>query len=405
MVAYYYPPLGGIGALRPLQFSRYLPEYGWRSSILSVANDTHYLRDESLLKMLPHNQVIIRAYRLPVFQTINRFAKRGLRNYPLAYSFLDPMFDWVPDAINQGKKFLRKKRFNALFPTIPPYSAVRIAVALKKQFNIPIVLDMRDPFVINIINWPTPLHKKFYELYWKKLLLKVDRAIVLAEFVAENLVENLKLDHLSPILIPNGYDPADFEESSEVPPRNKFVLGYVGSLYGGMSPTPLFESLELAFKKIPSMRTDIEVSLMGSMNKDEILSSASKHGVRDVVQLHGQQPHNIAISFMKRCHVLLLFTGMVYRSASGKIFEYAATGRPVLSFGIHDYTREFIEQNGFGYSVDGRIPQNGSDTIIELYNLWKRGKPIPGPTKENYGRYSRRHLTKDLAVLLDEVIR
>jgi hypothetical protein len=39
MIAYFYPPLGGVGPLRPLKFSRYLHEHGWNTTVLSVSND------------------------------------------------------------------------------------------------------------------------------------------------------------------------------------------------------------------------------------------------------------------------------------------------------------------------------------------------------------------------------
>jgi len=354
--------------------------------------------------MVPPKQTISRAYRLPIFEIIRKFARGSVRKYTLAYSFLDPQFDWVPGATNAGMKLAKKIDFDVILATAPPFSAIRVARNLKRELKIPAVADLRDPFIINVINWPTKWHKKFYEIYWKKLLCSMDRAIVLADFVSNNLVETLGLHHLDPVVIPNGYDDADFFNDGAHRSNDKFLLGYAGSFYGQMSPEPLFKSLRIAFKHRPDLRENIQTAFMGRMSDKHVQNLATKYGVGDVVQLLGFQEHKKAISFIKSCHVLLLFTGMVYRSASGKIFEYAASERPVLSFGVQKYTSNFIEENQFGFSVDGTNPREGANRIIQLYDDWKSGKRLFTPSPEKYGQYSRKRLTGKLAELLEELV-
>lgn len=48
MVAYYFPPLGGIGSIRAMKFARYLPEWGWNPTILAPAGSPQR-RDDSLV--------------------------------------------------------------------------------------------------------------------------------------------------------------------------------------------------------------------------------------------------------------------------------------------------------------------------------------------------------------------
>ena len=38
VVSYYYPPIGGVGMVRTLKFTRYLPESGWFPHVLTVKN-------------------------------------------------------------------------------------------------------------------------------------------------------------------------------------------------------------------------------------------------------------------------------------------------------------------------------------------------------------------------------
>ena len=36
VIAYYFPPLGGAGVQRTLKFVKYLPEFGWRATVVST---------------------------------------------------------------------------------------------------------------------------------------------------------------------------------------------------------------------------------------------------------------------------------------------------------------------------------------------------------------------------------
>jgi glycosyltransferase involved in cell wall biosynthesis len=404
MIAYHYPPHGGIGVLRALHFSRYLLEFGWNTSVISVSNDPNYLHDRSLLKLIPKGQTVVRAYRLPLFETISKFAKDGLRKYPLAYSFLDPYFDWVPAATRAALRLADRKEFDAVLATAPPFSAIRVANAVKKKQKTPLIADLRDPFTLNVLSWPSFLHKQFYTAYWRKLLKSVDRALVIADFVKEHLEENLGLRHLDPAVIPNGYDPEDFVESSKRLTNDRFTLGYTGSFWGPQSPEPLFQSLKIVFKLRPDMKDNLRVAFMGAMDEISIRRLARKYEINDILELLGYRHHSEAISFMQQCHVLLLFTGMVYTSPSGKIFEYIATENPVLSFGVIDYVKNFIEKNKFGYSVNGLIPEEGANKIIEMYDKWTSGQAFFLPSPKIYEQFSRRNLSKELAIILDSLV-
>ena len=53
IIAYSFPPLGIVGALRPFKFAKYLPDFGWEPVILSAKIGKHIKEiDESLLDQL-----------------------------------------------------------------------------------------------------------------------------------------------------------------------------------------------------------------------------------------------------------------------------------------------------------------------------------------------------------------
>lgn len=405
LIAYYYPPLGGVGSARPLQFSKYLPDYGWDPSILSVRNDLHYRKDTTLLSSIPRGQRIARGYRLPIFSTIRKLARGPVRLQPLLYSFLDAQYDWVPDAIKIGGKIIERRSYQAIIATAPPYSSLRVARALKKKYKIPIIADLRDPYSTNeLMKWPTKWHKKYYSLYERRLLAGFDHLITTNESHSVDLSETIGLPKSRITMITNGYDPDDFAFKAENPPNDRFVIGYVGSIYGKVSPRSFFKSLNLALKQRPDIRELIDVVFVGNMQNDFVKREAKRMDVDDVISIRGYVSHSEAVSILHQCHVLVQFGGMVSRSFPAKIFEYAASGRPTLNFDHPKVFGDFITRNGLGISVNGLKPEEGAMKIVELFDLFSRGEHIPGPSPEESGRFSRKVLTAELASILESVV-
>lgn len=404
-IAYYYPPLGGAGSVRPLQFTKYLPSYGWSPSILSVRNDLHYPKDPSLMSSILKKMRVGRGYRLPIYSTIRKIARGPLRLQPLLYSFFDAQYDWVPCAIRTGKKMIESGEYEAIIATAPPYSALRVAAALKKKYKIPIIADLRDPYSTNeFMTWPTKWHKKFYSLYERKILASFDHLITTNESHSEDLSEILKQSKKRITMITNGYDPEDFAGEGKNQRGDRFVIGYVGSIYGKLSPRPFFKSLKLALTRRPAMRDLTDVIFVGKMQHDYITNEAERMEVGDLVSIRGFVTHKEAISFLHECHVLVQFGGMVSRSFPAKIFEYAASGRPTLSFDNPDVFGDFITRNGLATSVNGLKSEEGASKIVEFFDMFSRGDPIPGPSFENSGRFSRKILTAKLASILNSVV-
>ena len=47
-ISYYWPPSGGPGIQRVLKFCKYLPKFGWRPIVLTVAKGDYPILDNSL---------------------------------------------------------------------------------------------------------------------------------------------------------------------------------------------------------------------------------------------------------------------------------------------------------------------------------------------------------------------
>ena len=61
IVTYVWPPTGGVGANACLKLAKYLPQHGVHASVLTVANPSVPLVDESLMRQIPEGLEVLRA--------------------------------------------------------------------------------------------------------------------------------------------------------------------------------------------------------------------------------------------------------------------------------------------------------------------------------------------------------
>src|SRR3990172_8120560 len=74
VIAYYFPPLGLSGVQRTLKFVKYLNQFGWQPTVLTVGNIAYFAKDESLLKEL--NGLDVEVVRTESFDP-NTMLKKG----------------------------------------------------------------------------------------------------------------------------------------------------------------------------------------------------------------------------------------------------------------------------------------------------------------------------------------
>jgi hypothetical protein len=158
MIAYYFPPLGGIGSIRAAKFAQYLPAWGWSPTIVTPANAPHP-EDPSL----EHDERCV--IRTRSFE-LSRFGKRLVRpggqeakgpDYgtvastarQLAHRYLyfpDAQVGWYPFALRAARQAMVKTRYDAIFSSSVPITAHLVAHRLQRASGVPWVAEFRDPW-------------------------------------------------------------------------------------------------------------------------------------------------------------------------------------------------------------------------------------------------------------------
>jgi glycosyltransferase involved in cell wall biosynthesis len=408
MVAYYYPPLGGIGVHRTLKFSKYLPEYHWEPVVLTIRPEKGLLIDLSLEHEIPAGAQIFRTPSL----SLPLWLPWRVRNFISRWIFVvDEQLGWLPYAVRTGQRILQASPCQVIYTSSSPYTDHLIGYRLKKSSGLPWVADFRDPWVGNTaIRIPTRLHRYLVRVLEGLVVRQADRVLVVNEPMRRDFISRypeLQKDKFQ--AIPNGFDAHDFKDIQPSDPiKDQFLLVYSGSFYGErQTPRPFFSALQNLLKRGAIPKNAIQVRFVGNVGKPTLQMIDSLQ-LRDVVETTGYLHHREAIAHLMAADALILIVGPGPGSEivlPGKIFEYLASGKPILGLVPPGVSADLIREANAGFVVDPQDVQGIAAQIRNMYERWQLDRLSVHTDSEVVARFNRHRLTGQLASVLDRVSR
>src|SRR4051812_29830714 len=154
VVAYYFPPIGGIGSIRLARFAEHLPEFGWDVTVLAPKATPHAA--DPWLRYPEEHVVRSRSIELTrLKQLVPRVRAHGdggdgpARAAARAAGRLlypDPQIGWFPGAIAAGRRAVRRGSFDAIVSSSFPITAHLVAGRLSRTAGLPWIAEFRDPW-------------------------------------------------------------------------------------------------------------------------------------------------------------------------------------------------------------------------------------------------------------------
>jgi glycosyltransferase involved in cell wall biosynthesis len=418
VVAYYFPPLGLSGVQRTLKFVKYLPEYDWEPTVLTVENRGYFAKDDSLaeeLRALPVRVLRTRSFdplhllrRLGVVRMPSRSAYGVISRISQAVYIPDNKIAWKRPAVEAGRSLLREQRFDAIFATAPPFTDLLIGASLHRAAGIPLVVDYRDAWLANPFHrYPSPLHRALHHRLEANVLRSADRIVTINRRIKELLVsEHRTLGYGDVDILPQGYDGDDFSRAEAPAPRSGFRIVHAGSLYASRTPVPFFQALRRVLAHDLSLRGRLEAVFAGIARKED-LRAAADAGLDGVVRFTGYVPHRACVAMLLDADALLL---LINRGpgedmiSTGKLYEYLGARRTILATIPDGEARRTLERSGGAIVTDPDDPEAIARGIEDLLALHARGT-MPRPREDIVAAHDRRTIAGDLARILDSVQR
>jgi glycosyltransferase involved in cell wall biosynthesis len=410
VIHYFFPPLAGGGVPRVLKFVKYLPQLGWDVTVVTSdgARSWYGVRDESLLADIPSEVRVVRCREIAVpriqerlLNPMTRLRLAGLLPY---VGWPDTTAGWMPAATAAALRVTGTWRPDVVFSSSFPPTAHLVALAASRFGGVPWVADFRDPWTFNEQPDPVPAPiRRLNSRTEAALVRRADRIIVVDDHYR---LAGMEASDSRRTVIANGVDEADVPPSNGRAPgprKDRFLLTYVGSLYGDRDARPVLRAVGslAATGRIDPDR--FEVRIVGNV----WLGDGA--GVEAVVPVtfSGYVGRPTALREMQQAGALLFYAPPTTRATSGKIFEYLACGRPILAVARRDnLAYRLVDELGAGAVAEPQDDAGIERAIEELYRRFDEGTLEVGPhvRERTLARFSRRRLTQDLARTLDAAI-
>jgi glycosyltransferase involved in cell wall biosynthesis len=428
IITYYWPPSGGAGVQRWLKFVKYLPEMGYEPIVITV--DTKYASyaqiDHSLETEVNEN---VRVIRTKSFEPYNLYKKvSGSQEVPFGGfaneskpSFIqrfsrfirgnmfipDPRKGWNKYVLKEVNELLKTEKIEAVITSSPPHSTQLIGLQIQKKYGIPWIADLRDPWT-DIYYYDSLYHLPFakrkdasYEL---QVLENADAVLVVSPSIKRNfLAKSEKLKAAKIHIIPNGFDNEDFASPKPVS-TDKFELVYTGTMADSYNITSFLEALETVSTHFSP--GTIKVSVVGIVAPN-ILNQINDTKISSLFGFKGYLNHSEAIDYMSGSSALWLVIPEIKNNEgilTGKLFEYLATGKPIIGIGpVKGDAAEILNRTASGKMFESQDAEGMAEELKRLIERWKLNKS-PENNSNAVKEYSRRSLTGEIASILSHII-
>lgn len=412
VVAYYFPPMGLSGVQRTVKFARYLPEYGWEPVVLSVEPGGYFAFDDELMAEV--QAAGIEVHRTTSLDPNRLFGRRRAVSMPgesrrslLARAaqtiFIpDSKIGWYPFALRAGRRLVARSPVHAVLSTAPPYTGHLIGARLAADHGLPLVLDYRDDWLDNPRHvYPTALHRRIHARLERRVLDQADAVVAINGTIAR-AIAGRSAGSADPVVIPQGYDPADYPASP--PDSGGFTLTYTGVFYDAQRPDAFLQGLARFLERRPDARSATRARFLG-LFPDSARAEVARLGLDDVVDIGPYVTHREAMEALAGTAVAWLVVGRRSGSeqiSTGKLYAYIGARVPILALVPEGEARRELLDYGAARIVDPDDVAGTADAIALWYDAW-RTKTLPAPDPEFVARFDRRRLAGNLAAVLDSV--
>lgn len=427
LIAYYYPPLGGVGSQRALSFARHLPGLGFDVVVVTPRRGAY-----GLDPTLPGDDALrgVRVVRTGSFEPavlarklvpgagsasaagdmvegagdagIGSLVRKALR---ATVYFPDHARGWVGPATRAAKKAAKETGAVAIVSTSPPVSAHLAAVRAAGSLALPAVLDFRDLWTAHRDDADRGPRAEAERRLETELLHDAAAVTTVSEACRRWLLFRYGSGAAKPFrVLRNAYEESDF--AGPPPPRDPsvFRIVHAGTLYGAKQDTNAF------FRALARVRGSgafgsrrVEVVLAGKVDAHAV-EAARAAGCGDLLALPGFVSHEEAVRLMRSASLNLLLTwsepGPVADGVCpGKMYEQMAAGRPVLALALPTCEAVSLLRETGGALVARPDDEEAIAASLARFAATDGSGGVPERTAAA-SRFSRQSVARELAGLL-----
>jgi len=335
VLSYYYPPDIGPGSLRAKSIVDALLDEGPSNLKIDVIT-TKPNRYHSLNILDPkidnNNKVSINRVKLPQH-------KNGILDQAKCFA----LFSFAV------RRLTSKKKWDIVIATSSRLMTASLATYIAKQSNSKIYLDIRDLFTDTMND---VLKNKFFRIFMpifyglEKWTFKSANKLNIVSAGFLNYIEKIA-PKVSISTYTNGVDEM-FIKNNFLYTKNssKPLILYAGNIGDG-------QGLHKIIPNIANSLKDIQFKLIGDGSAKKLLIDNDLFKSLNNIEISKPMLRNELINEYQNADILFLHLNdykAFHKVLPSKIFEYAATGKPIIA-GVSGYAAEFLKEEVKGVEV------------------------------------------------------
>jgi glycosyltransferase involved in cell wall biosynthesis len=429
IVTPFFAPQNHSAMFRAYKLAKYLPQFGWKPIVLTVATQYQYNEDASLIPELPEEVEVVRApYVEPTLRGV-RMALGGrdrtfkamkasgtaaatTRNPRVrrAYEHVvtnwlqipDAYWTWAKTATAIGSKIIRDRRIDVLYTSAPPYSSLVIGKALQST-GVKWVSDFRDPLAYTQrLSSNSARGYQRQRTIVKTALESADAVTVAASSFASIYHDMFGKLGVDPVFIPTGMDAALAPEPNGSEERSPYLL-FAGE-YLADYDTAFLDAFAGALKSPEVKKTGVKLLVVGTLelNRNRLLPLLDKFQLREHIEFLDQKPQRDVYKLLRRAlaGVLIPGTRAYWWTTFAKMTDCIGMRKPVVAI-VPDPSeaRTALTRSRLGIFLDGPVERRSQ--ILRDFLLGEH--PMPAPDENECDRYTARRQVQSFVEIFDSL--
>lgn len=437
MICYGYPPIGGAGMIRPLKFAKFLPSFGWQPTVLTPKEGVGQFPCPKEMGDLPGVRVVRTEYTDVVMafkkrigfsngangvhspsqhadaasqkgQLLNQTHRGFVGKVRLfAYDLLttpDPQIGWYRHAVEAGRQILQAEKYDVIFTTSPPETSHLIARSLKKEFGIPWVAELRDPWSFDHYRNNHKMKSLILRKMEQRVFKDADALVTVSDVWQKKLA---RLHKREVHCITHGFDPDDYPAADLL--LKEFTLLYTGTLDRD------FQDPEMLFSVLASLIQEgavdpeiirVHFHVYGNRLPD-FNRLLNKYCLHKVVRQLPLLDYRRCLEAQKNATILLVvnWSGEVGKGVQNvKGYEYLGAARPTLLIGSKEAALSRLVRE-----VNGGETAETPAALRQILLDWYKEFVATGTVKfkgnaELINHYTRRAQTEKLVRVFEKTL-
>ncbi|MBX7076269.1 MAG: glycosyl transferase GT4 family protein [Methanobacteriaceae archaeon] len=422
LIAFYFNQTNEIASKRLRALAKYLPQYGWEPIV--IVPDLGNLNMEGIncnVVQTPYIDMMDKWMGKNKSNLSDESEKQetiikdstSVNNQVLSkivsiageiFAYPDGMKYWYKPTMEAASKIIEEENIDAIITSSWPVTSHKIGKDLKIKYQIPWIADLRDLWNMN----PYISHTHIRTYFEKRLEIKTFEQANVLTTTTPLAAETLSKLHPNNIIVPilSGFDPDDFKKLNitKTVTNDKLNLTYAGSLYQGKrDPTILFKALKELIDEGLIDSNKIKLNFYGETGNLKELKT--KYELNDIVNIGGFLPHDDVLMKQANSDVLLLISWNNPKEKMfipGKVYEYLALKRPVLSIGYQEGSlKNLIEDTKMGAHVSNL--KDTKNALLNFYNEFISNGQVEFKANEKVNVYSMIQTAANFGKLLDNL--